>query len=136
MKKHLLRPLLALSLLPPASACAIIPDTPLVEGPVAQAEGTPVAIGQPVWVGRLVATPIKVEEDSRCPMNARCAWAGQLIVSTRIDGPGWRETMPLTLGKVHDTHGTAIMLASGTPDRMAGEQGPDQATRFTYEGGR
>ena len=131
MKKFLLIPLFALS-----SACAIIPDGPVVDGPVAQAEGTPVPVGEPVWVGKLVATPMTVDEDSRCPMNARCVWAGQLIVSTRIDGAGWREPVPLTLGKVYETHGTTILLASGTPERMAGEQGPDQATHFTYEGGR
>lgn len=131
MKKLLLIPLMAL--LP---ACAIIPDTPVVDGPVAVAEGTSVALGQPVWVGELVATPLDVAEDSRRPMNARCVWAGRLIVTTRIDGAGWRETVHLTLGEVHETHGTTITLASGTPDRMAGEQGPDKATHFTFEGGR
>ena len=46
-------------------------------------------LGQPTRVGRLVVTPLRVAEDSRCPINARCVWAGRAVVQTRIDGPGW-----------------------------------------------
>ncbi len=49
-------------------------------------------------VGSLVVTPRAVIEDSRCPINARCIWAGRLVLKTRIDGAGWRETVDLTLG--------------------------------------
>lgn len=118
-----------------ASACAIIPNAPSVGAPVAAGAGTSVPIGQPVQVGALVATPVAIVEDSRCPMNARCVWAGRLIVTTRLDGAGWRETVPLTLGEPHQTRGTTVTLVSGTPERMAGADGPDAATHFSYEGG-
>lgn len=127
--------LLALPALLLAAACTVIPDTPLVDGPPAAAAGTPVPLGQPVWAGRLVATPMMVVEDSRCPMNARCVQAGRLVVATRIDGTGWRETVPLTLGEPHETHGTRITLVSGTPERMVGAEGPTAANLFAYEGG-
>lgn len=81
------------------TACVSTTTTPIVEnGPAAPAR-TLVALDQPVWVGEIVATPKEVVEDSRCPENARCIQAGKLVVRTRFDGPGWRETAPLTLGQ-------------------------------------
>jgi len=35
--------------------------------------------------------PLEVLEDSRCPQNARCVWAGRLRVRVAIDGVGERE---------------------------------------------
>ncbi|WP_017664079.1 hypothetical protein [Porphyrobacter sp. AAP82] len=116
------------------SACAVIPDPPSPES-AALAQGTPVALGQAVTVGPVVATPMAVVEHSRCPVNARCVWAGRLVVTTRIDGPGWRDTADLTLGEPWSTHGVGIALAAGEPGRMAGEgqETPKGAYRFTYE---
>lgn len=129
------RALPALALAALSAACVAIPDAPIVDGPSPQVAGTAVGLGQPVWVGKLVATPAGVIEDSRCPMNARCVWAGRLVVNTRIDGAGWRQTAPLTLGEPYAIKGTTITLTSGTPDKMAGEGGATQADHFTYEGG-
>lgn len=109
-------------------ATSLVPDT---RAP----EGTAVALGDPVQVGRFVATPVTVTEDSRCPENARCVWAGRLVVSTRIDGPGWRETVPLTLGEPYATHGSAITLVSGVPEKQAGVETPSEAYRFAFDGG-
>ncbi|WP_285710388.1 hypothetical protein [Erythrobacter oryzae] len=121
-------------LLAALSACAVIPDTPSPES-VALPQGTPVALGQAVTVGTVVATPMEVVEDSRCPINARCVWAGRLVVKTRIDGPGWRDTADLTLGEPWSTHDVVLALTSGEPGRMAGEgqETPKEAYRFTYE---
>jgi hypothetical protein len=134
----LLRPLspaLLLAALPLGlAACAVIPDAPIVVG-VPAAPGSAVALGQPVKVGAVVATPMEVVEDSRCPINARCIWAGRLVVKTRIDGAGWRETADLTLGEPYGTHDVVIALTSGEPGREAGDgkETPPAAYRFTYE---
>ena len=68
-----------------AALCATLPAacTSLGDVPAAQAvlsEGTPTRLGVPVRVGAVVVTPLEVVEDSRCPINARCVWAGRLIV--------------------------------------------------------
>lgn len=130
----LLRHLTPALLVAALSACAVIPDTPSPES-VALPQGTPVALGQAVTVGRVVATPVEVVEDSRCPINARCVWAGRLVVKTRIDGPGWRDTADLTLGEAWSTHDSVLALTSGEPGWMAGEgqETPKEAYRFTYE---
>jgi len=130
----LLRHIAPALLLTSLAACAVIPDAPLVEGtPLAQ--GTAVPLGQPVQVGSVVVTPMKVVEDSRCPINARCVWPGRLVVTTRIDGAGWRDTADLTLGEPFGTHDNVIALVSGEPGRMAGadKETPPDAYRLTFE---
>lgn len=105
----------------------------VANGPAAPA-GTAVGLGTPVWVGSIVATPMEVREDSRCPMNARCIRAGEAVVLTRIDGTGWRETVPLTLSEPYATHGTTLTLTSVMPHQLAGSTVPSADYRFTFEG--
>ncbi len=132
--KQLLRILTPIALLTALGACTIIPQTGGVAS-VSLPQGSAAALGQQVQVGALVVTPQEVVEDSRCPINARCVWAGRLIVKTRIDGEGWRETENLILGEPYATHGTALALTSGEPGRMAGEGRDTKPAdyRFTFE---
>lgn len=127
----MIRIALSLSLVPLA-ACAMIPDAPIVEG-TPRTELSPVGLNQPVYVGEIVVTPKRVVEDSRCPMNARCVWAGRLIVETRVDGAGWRDTTNITLGETYATHGHVIALVSGEPGRMTDAEPQPGDYRFVYE---
>ena len=124
---------LALAALPLAGCATVtaVPDAPQADR--GWPEGSAVALGQPVKVGNVVATPMKVVEDSRCPINARCVWAGRLIVETRIDGAGWRDTANITLGETYGTHGNVIALVSGEPGRTTQQPTPPEAYRFVYE---
>ena len=90
-------------------------------------------IGQSTRVGALVITPQQLVEDSRCPINARCIWAGRLVLSTRIDGAKWRETTNLTLGKPYSTHGTGLALVSAEPGKLAGSPPAPPASLFGFE---
>ena len=120
----------------PIAACKTVPDAPIVaNGPAAPA-GASVGIGKPVWAGTIVATPMDVHEDSRCPANARCVWAGQVVVLTRIDGAGWRESVYMKPGEPYATHGTTLTLIGVSPARMTGEDIQAGDYRFTYEGGQ
>ncbi len=123
MKRSIVLPLLAL-----AAACATVP------APFAP-DGSTVEIGDGVRVGKLVAVPQVLLEDSRCPMNARCIWAGRVVLSTRIYGPGFDETVPLVLGEPHALPGTSITLTSVQPETLAGEEIPVPNYRFGFEGG-
>ena len=93
-------------------------------------------LGEPTRVGSLVVTPRRVVEDSRCPINARCVWAGRAVVRTQIDGGGWRETRDLTLGAPIATHGTTLALTSVEPGKMAGAEAHPLAYLFGFEVGR
>lgn len=110
------------------SACA---TTPLAGSPV-RSDGL-ATIGQSTRVGALVVTPQAVIEDSRCPINARCVWAGRLILKSRIDGAGWRETVNLTLGEAYATHGTGLALVSAEPGKLAGATPSPPASLFGFE---
>jgi hypothetical protein len=99
------------------------------------APGSTVEIPDGVHVGRLVAVPQVLLEDSRCPMNARCVWAGRVVLSTRIYGPDFDETVPLILGEPYATHGTSITLTSVQPEKQAGDEIPAPTYRFGFEGG-
>jgi hypothetical protein len=111
-------------------ACVMIPppdSTPPQRG------GYAVPIGQPVRVGDLMGRPKRLVEDSRCPMNARCIWAGRVVVKTRIAGDGWADTADLTLGEPYGTHGKVIALVSVRPDKVAGGETEPMDYRFIYE---
>ncbi|MES2698955.1 MAG: hypothetical protein V4647_05035 [Pseudomonadota bacterium] len=112
------------------TACATVPNVADV-----RPAGSEVTFGEAVAVADLALTPIRVTEDSRCPINARCVWAGRIVVETRVDGPGWRATLPMTLGEPAGTHGYVLNLVSAEPGRMAGvDADKPLAYRFSYEG--
>ena len=128
-------PLLALAAILPLSACAVVPNAgPIVDSPheIAQ-QGSLVPLLQPVQVGSVVATPMRVTEDSRCPMNARCVWAGKLTVSTRIAATHWAQTAPLTLGEPYEGMGRPYVLVSATPGQTTDREIPAGEYRFTFE---
>ena len=113
------------------AACATLPTA----APV-RSDGL-ARIGEATRIGALVVTPRSVLEDSRCPINARCIWAGRVVVRTEIAGAGWRETRDLTLGERVATHGTTLGLTSVEPGKMAGAQPtPPQPLVLGFEGGR
>ncbi len=125
--RSILLPLATLAL----SACAAVPNAaPLRSDGLAR-------LAEATRIGALIVTPRVVIEDSRCPINARCVWAGRAIVRTEVAGAGWRETRDLTLGERITTHGTSLALTSIEPSKVAGAQPvPPQPILFGFEGGR
>ena len=109
------------------AACATVPAA----API-RTDGL-AAIGQSTRVGAVVVTPKAVIEDSRCPINARCVWAGRLVLSARIDGKRWHETANLTRGQPYATHGARFALVSAEPGKMAGSPPSPPASLFGFE---
>lgn len=95
-------------------------------------EAGPVQVGQPQYLRGLAITPLEVVEDSRCPMNARCVWAGRVVVKTAIQRGTRRLERRLTLGEPVATEFGRIVLDSATPEKMAGTDTPPEAYRFHY----
>ena len=129
MKRFALAPLV-LAILPFAlAACATLPASATM-----RSDGF-AQLGERTRVGALVVTPLRVEEDSRCPINARCVWAGRLVVLTRIEADGSRETTDMELGRPYVAHGRGIQLSAVLPEKMTGANTRPLPYTFKYEGG-
>jgi hypothetical protein len=100
--------------------------------PPARAEG-PVALGQEAYANGLRVRPIAIVEDSRCPTNVMCVWAGRLVVRTEIRGGSWRETRNLELGQPQQIADGTLTLTAAEPPKVAGVAVDPRSYRFTFD---
>ncbi|MCP3733172.1 hypothetical protein M9978_22465 [Sphingomonas sp. MG17] len=91
-------------------------------------------IGAWTRIAGLRIRPDKVVEDSRCPMNARCVWAGRATVRLTLrDGSRTRQ-VNVTLGEPIKVRDGRLALMSVSPEKMAGAQPKRPAPyRFVFE---
>lgn len=119
----------ALIALPLLAGC-VTPDAHAVS------DNTPVALGQTAVLGEVSITPLEVTEDSRCPINARCVWEGQLVVQVRIERATNVQTRGLTAREPSSIGPGMIELTEVLPLPMAGEgeeiAAEDYRFTFTY----
>jgi hypothetical protein len=85
------------------------------------------AFGQPVRINRMVLRPIAIVQDSRCPANANCVWAGTLIVDFEAQG-GTR--LRLEQSKPLPVAGGRLTLVGAQPQPIAGQAITPQQYRF------
>ena len=114
------------------AACATVPDAaPSTDG-IARA-----GLNQRVYVDGPYVTPQKVLEDSRCPMNARCVWAGRTRLTVKIDLGSRSETREISSDNPIQVADGTLSLIEVQPDLMAGEQAEPKKYRFgfTFAGG-
>ncbi len=104
------------------AACATIPAASI--GPTAQ-------LGEVAAVGSLRVRPLRIVEDSRCPINAHCIWAGRLILRAEIRGSGKSETRDLTLGEPLAGVDGKLTLVIVEPGKLAGSEKP-LPYKFTF----
>lgn len=111
------------------SGCAATAANPPTEGPA--------RLGQTVYVDGPHVTPIKVIEDSRCPINARCVWAGRVVLRVKVTGGAWQRTIDLTMGEPVQVADGGLTLVSVTPDKRTdlAIKPRDYRFAFTFQGG-
>lgn len=103
-----------------------------VESAGSRPEG-PARIGQTVYVGGPTVRPLAVIQDSRCPTDVVCVWAGQVIVRVEIGtGQGKRQT-EMTLGKPIPVADGELVLRQVTPGKRQGKAIAPGDYRFTFE---
>lgn len=105
------------------SACATVP--PASAGPTA-------GFGQVAFTGGPRVRPRLLIEDSRCPNNVQCVWAGRLIVRADVFGPTWSQSRDFELGKPQPIADGQMTLVAAEPSKMAGTQTDPLAYRFTF----
>ncbi|WP_432770657.1 MAG: hypothetical protein HEQ22_07970 [Sphingopyxis sp.] len=109
------------------SACATTGEpTPL-------ADAGNVALGQRAYVDGPIVQPVAVIEDSRCPMNARCVWAGRVrLEMVWIRGNGDKQPFEVTLGEATPLADGAIRLESVRPEKMTNVELKPEDYRFSF----
>jgi hypothetical protein len=100
--------------------------------------GTPVALNEPAWLEApwLSIIPRAIIEDSRCPVNARCVWAGRVRIEAdvtanrepesdeiRFHGPITTFRITLSSDQPTPIFGGTISLEDVQPMPVAGEPG-------------
>jgi hypothetical protein len=113
-------------------ACATIPPPAQGSDGIARA-----GLHQRVYVDGPYVTPIEVLEDSRCPMNARCIWAGRTRLTVKIDLGSRSETREIASDAPIQVADGTLSLVEVQPDRVAGAEFDPKKYRFgfTFAGG-
>ena len=93
----------------------------------------PAALGQATYVDGPVVTPLQVIEDSRCPENARCVWAGRVVLKVRVAGGSGSTERNLILGEPSRFLDGQLTLTSVTPERNTGRTFELRDYRFGFE---
>jgi hypothetical protein len=109
------------------SACAATStQTPL-------ADASNVALGQRAYADGPIIQQVEVLEDSRCPMNARCVWAGRVRVKMLwIRGNGEKQPFEVTLGESTPLADGSITLESVRPNKMTNVELKPKDYRFSF----
>lgn len=89
-------------------------------------------IGQTVKIADFALTPLDVIEDSRCPANVQCVWAGRVRLKARIDF-GRDATEPeFTLGEAQPAGAGMLELVEAEPHPEQGRTIYPEDYRFGF----
>lgn len=93
----------------------------------------PARLGQTVSVSGPTVRPLAVIEDSRCPRDVVCVWAGRVVIRAEVGtGRGKRE-MALTLGQPVQVADGKLTLRLVTPATHSRTPIDPANYRFTFE---
>lgn len=113
------------------SACA--PLSANGEGTAGSAakEG-PVGFGETAYVDGPHVTPLELLEDSRCPKEVNCVWAGQVRIKVRVTGGSWSKDLELVNDKPVQVADGALTLIGVTPEKTQSKEDAQGDYRFTF----
>lgn len=92
-----------------------------------------VRLGQIAAVGGPRVRADRVIEDSRCPVDTQCVWAGRLVVRATVLGGGWSRQIDLTLGTPVNVADGQLTLVAATPEPRSGQSSKALPYRFTFQ---
>lgn len=111
------------------AACATVqPPTPAPEGSSGWLK-----LGESAQMGPVI-TPVALVEDSRCPTDVQCVWAGRVVVDTRIALRGGSDvrTLRIESGKSVQVADGAVTLVAVYPAKTAGATIAPADYHFAY----
>jgi hypothetical protein len=97
-----------------------------------KSDGINVALGQTASVDGPRIKPVAVLEDSRCPINARCVWAGRVRVKVLWLKPSGNKEIELILGEAKPMADGSITLTAVMPDKVTTKEIKPGDYRFSF----
>lgn len=94
---------------------------------------TEAKLGQTVNLGWSKVTPLAVLEDSRCPKEARCIWAGRVRLIVRLTTGAGSSVRELASDKSLQVADGQLVLASTMPPRSTQHALVPSDYRFTLK---
>lgn len=136
--KRLSLVLLALPLVGAGSCDSDSPTAPDASAPgagasVALPATVTLAVGESVLVDSVDVelTFSSVTEDSRCPVDVTCVWAGRAVVALAISEPaGGASTIELEVGQWRETEGLRLAATALDPQPREGQEIPSEDYRL------
>lgn len=80
-----------------------------------QSEQMTARINQKVSSSGITITPLEVVEDSRCPANVNCIWAGTVKIKTNLESPSGKSTQIFELNKTVTTETKSVTMINVAP---------------------
>lgn len=91
-----------------------------------------VAMGEPqVLSAEFAVTPLKILEDSRCPIEAECVWAGRVRMKARLDLGHESTTVEISSDEPLHINGGMLSIAEIAPD-MSSEWSPLEPSDYRF----
>ena len=95
-------------------------------------------LGETVYVDGPRVTPLELLEDSRCPAEVLCAWAGQVRIKARIHLGSGDEIREMTMGKPIQVADGLLLLMQVLPEKSRRTEANREAEHqfgFRFAGG-
>lgn len=90
-------------------------------------------IGQKKSALNVSITPIQIVEDSRCPKDVQCIWAGTVKVKAKIESAlGVDDDAVLEIGTPLTTEAEEIVLTDVSPAKIPDQEIPTSSYRLTF----
>lgn len=112
---------------------AVIALSACVTTAQADSDSSNVRLGETAYVDGPRVRPVAVLEDSRCPANAQCVWAGRVrlkMLWIRLAGD---QEFEMTLGEPKALADGMITLTSVRPEKTTETQTTPADYRFSFE---
>lgn len=94
-------------------------------------------ISETVRVDGPKVTPLELLEDSRCPQDVQCVWAGRVRISAKVELGSGTRTHEMTLGQPIQVADGKLTLVEVQPEAKSGRNIYPEEYRFgfTFAGG-
>lgn len=91
-----------------------------------------IALNEEATFGGIKVTVRSVSEDSRCPKDVTCVWAGQVTVQATLEKGKEKKTGPITLNQPITFEGVTLKLIQVDPEKESGREISPSDYRFYF----